>query len=200
MGKLITITGVSGTGKTTFTQKLGEITGMSVFLEQHAPRPFHDKAVSDPDSFMLQNQLDFLIYRVEQELEIRKSVNTGIVDGGLETDYHVFTRLFHQRGLLFDAAFDLCTRFYHLVRSLTPPPDLIIYLKAPIEVISERFLRRQRLVEVSRLEDLAAQQVLIESWLAADKNSRIIIIDAEEDDPLYVQGINKLLPLIGNYN
>jgi deoxyguanosine kinase len=178
MGKLITITGVSGTGKTTFTQKLGEITGIPIYLEQHAQRPFHDEAVSDPGNFMLQNQMDFLLYRAEQEMEIRKSGNVGIVDGGLETDYYVFTHLFHQRGLLSDAGYNLCTRFYHLTRSLSPHPDLIVYLKASLEVISERFLRRQREVEVSRLEDLAAQQVLIETWLAAEKNSRIITIDA----------------------
>jgi deoxyadenosine/deoxycytidine kinase len=198
MGKLITITGVSGTGKTTFTQKLGEKTGIPVYLEQHAQRLFHTEAVSDPSSFMLQNQMDFLLYRAEQEQEIRISGNAGIVDGGLETDYHVFTRLFHQRGLLPDSGFDLCTRFFHLFRSLTPAPDLIVYLKAPLDVIGERFLRRQRQVEVSRLEDLAAQQVLIEAWLAAEQNSRIITIDAEEDDPQYIQGINSLLPFISD--
>ena len=198
MGKLITITGVSGTGKTTFAQKLGEKTGIPVYLEQHAQRPFHNEAVSDPGSFMLQNQMDFLLYRAEQEREIRKSGNAGIVDGGLETDYYVFTHMFRQRGLLSDAGFNLCTRFYHLIRSLTPPPDLIVYLKASLEVISERFLRRQRQVEVSRLEDLTAQQVLIETWLAAEKNSRIITIDADEDNVEYSQGIDKLMPFISN--
>ncbi len=196
MGKLITITGVSGTGKTTFAQKLGEITGVSMYLEQHTQRFFHDEAITDPEKFMLQNQMDFLFYRTEQELEIRKSGNSGIVDGGLETDYFVFTRLFHQRGLLSDASFALCTRFYHLTRSLTPSPDLIVYLKAPLDVISERFMHRQRQVEVSRLEDLPAQQVLIETWLAAEKNSRIITIDADEDNVYYTQSIDKLLPII----
>jgi deoxyadenosine/deoxycytidine kinase len=198
MGKLITITGVSGTGKTTFTQKLGEKTGMPVYLEQHAQRLFHTEAVTDPGSFMLQNQMDFLLYRAEQELEIRKSGNTGIVDGGLETDYHVFTRFFHQRGLLSEAGFALCTRFYHLTRSLTPPPDLIVYLKASLEVISERFMHRQRQVEISRLEDLASQKVFIETWLAAEKTSRIITIDADDDNVEYPQGIDKLLPFINS--
>jgi deoxyadenosine/deoxycytidine kinase len=198
MGKLITITGVSGTGKTTFTQKLGEITGIPVYLEQHAQRPFHDEAVTDPDKFMLQNQMDFLLYRAEQEMEIRKSGNVGIVDGGLETDYYVFTHLFHQRGLLSDAGFDLCTRFYHLTRSLTPLPDLIVYLKSPLEVISERFLHRQRQMEVSRLEDLTAQQMLIETWLAIESNSRIITIDADVENVDYTNSIDKLLPIISS--
>ncbi len=198
MGKLITITGVSGTGKTTFTQELGDKTGLHVYLEQLPPSPFHKEAVSDADKFMLQNQMDFLLYRADQETEIRKSGNAGIVDGGLETDYYVFTRLFHQRGLLSDAGFNLCTRFYHLTRSLIPPPDLIVYLKASIEVISERFLRRQREVEVSRLEDLVAQQVLIETWLAAEKTSRIITFDADKDNVDYSQSIDKLLPFINS--
>ena len=198
MGKLITITGVSGTGKTTFAQKLGEKTGIPFYLEQHAQRPFHNGAVSDPGSFMLQNQMDFLLYRAEQEREIRKSGNAGIVDGGLETDYYVFTHMFRQRNLLSDAGFALCTRFYHLIRSLTPPPDLIVYLKASLEVINERYLSRQRQVEVSRLEDLTAQQVLIETWLAAEKNNRIITIDADEDNVEYPQGIDKLMPIISN--
>jgi deoxyadenosine/deoxycytidine kinase len=198
MGKLITITGVSGTGKTTFTQKLGEKTGIPVYLEQHAQRPFHNEAVLDPDSFMLQNQMDFLLYRAEQERKIRISEYTGFVDGGLETDYHVFTHLFHQRGLLSEAGFDLCTRFYHLTRSLTPPPDLIVYLKASLEVVNKRFLRRQRQVEVSRIGDLSVQKVLIETWLAAEKNSRIITIDADGENVEYTRGIEKLLPFINS--
>jgi deoxyadenosine/deoxycytidine kinase len=198
MGKLITITGVSGTGKTTFTQKLGEKTGIPVYLEQHAQRPFHNEAVLDPDSFMLQNQMDFLLFRAEQERKIRISEYTGIVDGGLETDYHVFTHQFHQRGLLSEAGFDLCTRFYHLTRSLTPPPDLIVYLKASLEVVNKRFLRRQRQVEVSRIGDLSVQKVLIETWLAAEKNSRIISIDADGENVEYTRGIEKLLPFINS--
>ncbi len=196
MGKLITITGVSGVGKTTLACRLGEVSGLPVFTEEHSERPFHTAAAADRSAMMLANQLDFLLYRAEQERVIRMSNKTGITDGGLETDFYIFTNLFHQRGLLTKTGFDLCRRFYELARSYSPPPDLIVYLRASLGVIKERFLIRHRNIEVSQIEDLAIQQHLIESWLADIDFCDVVTIDADKEDSGYSNAIACLMPMI----
>ena len=136
--------------------------------------------------------MDFMLYRAEQERGIRQSEQGGVTDGGLETDYHVFTRLFHQRSLLTEGEYELCSRYYNFFRSLLSTPEYIIYLQAPVDVVSKRFQKRSRAVEVSRLEDLAAQQVLIEEWLAGVKTSRVLTIDAAAEDAGYEKALERV--------
>ena len=191
MGRLITITGVTGAGKTTFAQRLGEITGLPVFSEQHKERPFHSNAANGIS--VLANQIDYLMYRSEQEREIRRLQNGGIIDGGVDTDYHIFTRLFHQRGLLTQPEFDLCTRFYSLIRTMQPPPEVVICLLTPLEVAAHRYQLRNRKVEIARMDDLYLQQTLLDHWLGKEEVSRIIRIDASTDDCLYTKAIELVI-------
>lgn len=191
MGRLITITGVSGAGKTTFAQRLGEITGLPVFSEQHNERPFHTNAAKGVS--VLANQIDYLMYRSEQEWDIRRLENGGIIDGGMETDYHIFTSLFHQRELLTRPEFNLCARFFTLIRSLLPPPEVVICLNAPLEVAAYRYQLRNRKVEIARMDDLTLQQSLLDRWLGNEEVSRIIRIDASTDDILYTKAIEQVL-------
>ena len=123
------------------------------------------------------NQIDYLLLRAEQERTIRQSPLPGLQDGGLEMDYWVFNRRFYQLGYMTDAEFALCTRFYHFTRSALPPPDLIIHVTAPIEVIAERFAKRGRGLEIARLEDLQAMQQLLEEWLSTVTETPIVIVD-----------------------
>ena len=67
------------------------------------------------------------------------------MDGGLDLDFHGFTRLFHAHGWLSDLDFDLCRRFHTLIRTLLPSPDLIVVLNADEKIISERLASLNRI-------------------------------------------------------
>src|SRR5512134_3252917 len=117
MGKLIVIVGPSGVGKTTLVRALAQAYPFETAFEQHLERPFQSLFKQDK-RYALANQMDYLLYRAEQERVLRAAPQTGLVDGGLDLDFHGFTRLFHARGLLTDAEFDLCQRLYELLRGL----------------------------------------------------------------------------------
>lgn len=51
-----------------------------------------------------------LLLRAEQERELRRAAEAGLLDGGREQDFYGFTRLFYARSLLSEAEFDLCRR------------------------------------------------------------------------------------------
>jgi len=157
MNKLITIVGASGVGKTALVQALGRTGKFVTAYEQHAGRPFQALFKQDR-RYAVPNQVDYLLLRAGQEQELRSSPPggpVGLMDGGLDLDFHGFTRLFHARGLLTDAEYDLVRRLYEFIRTALPFPDLIVYLCADQTTVAKRLSKRERIniasAEVPRL-------------------------------------------------
>lgn len=193
MGKLITVVGNSGTGKTTLTLKLCEVGSFTALLEKNVERPFQKRFNEDLKRFALSNQVDFLLFRAEQEVFVRENDIIGLQDGGLDQDFHVFTKRFHQKGYLDNKEFHLCERLYSSIRHFLPLPDLIIRLTAPVSILAERMAKRQREIDIEKSEDLFELEKLIETWLTKDLPVPIIHIDASEDDPSYSTVIEELI-------
>ena len=143
--------------------------------------------------------MDYLLFRAEQERSIRQGELTGVMDGGLDQDFFVFTRLFYRRGYLTDAEYRLCERMYRFIRQELPPPDLIIRLVAPPEVIAARYARRSRGLEIAKIEDLEEMEHLLDDWLGAVTDSPILTVDASDDDPGYVRLLGEVGPAL-NYH
>lgn len=175
MAQIISFTGVSGAGKTSLVRALHAHGNFALGLESHAERPF--QALFKQDSRQaLANQLDFLLYRAEQEQELRADPRPALVDGGLDLDFHGFTRLFHEKGWLSDPEFELLRRYYTLTRALLPPPDLIVHLTASEGAIRERLARRER-INIASAEDAARLAGFLEEWLAALPKERLLRLD-----------------------
>ena len=191
MGKLIAVVGASGAGKTSLVHALTNTGNFAVAYEQHAERPFQTLFKGD-SLYALANQLDYLLYRTEQEKELRASAKIGLVDGGLDLDFHGFTRLFHARGLLSDPEFDLCRRFYELTRQFLSLPDLIIHLIASEEIIRQRLAWRER-INIASVEDTALFNSFLDEWLGTISPSKLLRLDVSEESPGYEKSLQVIL-------
>ncbi|MBN2549744.1 MAG: deoxynucleoside kinase [Anaerolineales bacterium] len=187
MGRLIVVAGISGVGKTALTRRLCELLPLVTGLEQHEERPFQALFAREHSRFSLANQFDYLLFRAEQELAIRESQKDGIIDGGLELDYFLFSHLFYQKGYLSTEEFRLCQRLYRILRQALPAPDLILYLRAPLSLVARRFAARGRSLEIAELADMEDMERLLEQWMQAVQDTPVIQVDASQDDPLYTR-------------
>lgn len=184
MAKLVSVVGPSGVGKTSLVRALCVAApDFSPAYEQHVERPFQALFAQDR-RYALANQVDYLLVRAEQEHLLRKSTGIVLMDGGLEMDFHGFTRLFHLRGYLSAEEFELCQRLYTTLRIAFPPPDLFLRLTARPEVVSARLAGRER-INIARAEDAALLDVFLDEWQAAAPASRFLLHDVSTSDASY---------------
>ena len=183
MNKIIVIVGVSGVGKTTLMNALIARGRFAVAYEQHEARPFQSLFKQD-SKFALANQMDYLLLRADQERELRTAPHTGLMDGGLDLDFYGFTRLFHARGWLSAAEFDLCRRLHSLIRQSLPPPDLIIHLRADSQTVRERLASRNR-INIASAQDAEQLESSIAEWLNPLPESKILRLDVSKEGKEY---------------
>jgi deoxyadenosine/deoxycytidine kinase len=196
MGQLISIIGNTGAGKTTLAHALCATGRFIPAYEQHAERPFQALFAEDLRRYALPNQVDYMLLRAEQEAAVRDAGNAGIVDGGLEQDFFIYTRLFFRRGYLNGEEYLLCERLYRALRRLLPAPDLFIYLTAPQALLSERLTIRDRALEIAQVADIPQIEELLHKWLDKERPTSLLTIDSAQDTDHFTQRLPTILSAI----
>jgi hypothetical protein len=133
-----------------------------------------------------------LLLRAEQENSLRASPQIGLIDGGLDLDFHGFTCLFHHRGLLTNPEFELCRRVYGFVREFLPRPEFIIRLRAEEIALARRLSARER-INIARVEDTALFDSFLEEWLASFPSDQVLELEVSNETLEYGQSVRIVL-------
>jgi deoxyadenosine/deoxycytidine kinase len=137
--RYIVVEGPIGVGKTSLARRLADSVGSELLLEQAQENPFLARFYRDPRGAALPTQLFFLFQRAQQIDELRQSdffERVRVADFLLEKD-----RLFAE--LTLDLAeLKLYEQIFARLAIEAPPPDLVIYLQAPVDVLLGRIARR----------------------------------------------------------
>lgn len=194
MKKLIIIVGASGVGKTTLMQALLKKHEFAVAYESHTERPYQ-KLFKEDAKYALANQVDYLLTRAEQEVQLRQNDKMILMDGGLDLDFYGFTRLFHAHSWLSDLDLDLCRRFYIFARSLLPPADLIVWLKADAKIITQRLASRDR-INIASSDDAMLLEKFINEWIESLDQEKVLKLDVSNEDINYQKSISRIMEKI----
>ncbi len=194
MNKLIAVIGASGVGKTALVRALAQAYPFAIAYEQHTERPFQALFKNDA-RYGLANQVDYLLLRAEQEKSLRACDKIGLIDGGLDLDFHGFTRLFHRRGMLTDAEFDICQRLYDLSRTALPRPELLVRLHADEITVAARLATRDR-INIARAADTALFNSFLDEWLRSIPASQVVELDVSNETLAYKDSVNIILDTI----
>jgi len=179
MNKLISIVGASGVGKTTLVRALSKTGKFATAFEQHAERPFQTLFKQDK-KYGLANQIDYLLMRAEQEKELRAASQIGLMDGGLDLDFHGFTRLFLSRTLLTEPEYDLCQRLFTFIRITQPRPELFVRLVADEETVASRLSTRDR-INIASAEDTTLFNSFLDQWLVSVPSYQVLNVDVSHE-------------------
>ncbi len=147
--RLILVAGNIGSGKTSLTERIGARLGWRTAYESVSDNPYLPDFYRDMRAWSFHLQVYFLGHRAQQHLDMWNDPRSAIIDRSIYEDAAIFARALHHLGNLNERDYQTYRKVFDLVVRTLPPPSLLIYLKAPVEVLMERIRQRGREIESS---------------------------------------------------
>ena len=166
--KIIVVAGNIGAGKTSLTERIGARMGWLTSYESVSDNPYLPDFYADMKSWSFHLQVYFLGHRADQYLQIANASRSALLDRSIYEDAYIFARALHHMGNLSERDYMAYRRLFDVVVNGLPAPDLLIYLKAPVEVLMERIHKRARGMETGiSAEYLTLLDSFYDDWLKA---------------------------------
>jgi deoxyadenosine/deoxycytidine kinase len=164
--KLIVVAGNIGTGKTSLTERIGARMGWLTGFESVSDNPYLPDFYTDMKTWSFHLQVYFLGHRARQYLDVANQSRSAILDRSIYEDAYIFARALHHMDNLSERDYAAYRRLFELVVNSLPAPNLLIYLKAPVDVLMQRIQRRARGIETGiTTEYLALLDSFYDDWL-----------------------------------
>ena len=181
--RTVVVAGNIGAGKTSLTERLGARLGWRTAFESVADNPYLPDFYTDMRGWSFHLQVYFLGHRSEQYLEMVNCGQSVILDRSIYEDAFIFARALHHLGNLDERDYLAYRRLFELVVSKLPPPDLLIYLQAPVSVLVERISRRGRSIESGiTAEYLALLESFYDDWMQTFEMCPVLTIRTDDLD------------------
>ena len=165
---LVVVAGNIGAGKTSLTERIGSRLDWWTGFESVTDNPYLSDFYSDMHAWSFHLQIFFLGHRADQYLEASRDARSAILDRSIYEDFYIFARALQNMGNLAERDYMAYKRLFDLIVESLPRPNLLIYLKAPVEVLMERIRRRARNMETGiTTEYLTLLDTFYDEWLAA---------------------------------
>lgn len=164
--RLVVVAGNIGTGKTSLAERIGARLGWHTAFESVADNPYLADFYADMRAWAFHLQVFFLGHRAQQYLQMVQLPQSVIIDRSIYEDAFIFARALYQMGNLTERDYQSYRTVFDLIVNRLPPPDLLIYLQAPVEVLIDRIRKRGRNIESGiTVEYLRLLESFYNDWL-----------------------------------
>jgi len=181
--QLIVVAGNIGAGKTSLAERIGARLGWRTGYESVADNPYLADFYGDMRAWSFHLQIFFLGHRAEQYLDVSRDLRSAILDRSIYEDFYIFARALHHMGDLSERDYLAYRRLFELTVNSLPRPNLLIYLKAPVNVLMERIRRRARNMETGIApEYLSLLDSFYDEWLGAFDLCPVLTIRTDDLD------------------
>ena len=180
----IAIEGTLGAGKTSLATRIAnDFNGKLVLEEFEADKnPFLPKFYKEPDKYSFQVEMTFLALRFQQLKD-----KLGVLDlfhDFIISDYYVAKSLIFSRNNLQEDEYQLFSRFFNIIFSDMPKPELLVYLYSDVDRLQRNIHKRGRSYEQeisdAYLENI--QQGYFDFLRQQQNNMRILLLDTNRLD------------------
>ena len=164
---LVVVAGNIGVGKTSLTERMGERLGWRTDFESVSDNPYLAEFYDDMREWSFHLQIFFLGHRAEQYLKASNDARSAILDRSIYEDSYIFARALRHLNNINERDYQSYRRLFNLVVKGLPKPDLLVYLKAPVDVLIERIEKRARGMETGiTAEYLSLLDSFYDDWLS----------------------------------
>jgi len=151
----VAIEGPIGVGKTTLARLIHEQLGPELLLEVFEENPFLSDFYGDRAKYAFQTQIFFLLSRYHQQYDVISGV---LQRSSLVSDYTFAKDQLFARLNLSSDELAVYQRLHSVLAEKIPTPDLVVHLRADVDVLMERIAVRdrtyERAMERSYMEDV----------------------------------------------
>lgn len=185
---LVVVAGNIGVGKTSLTERIGSRLGWWTGYESVSDNPYLADFYGDMRAWSFHLQIFFLGHRAEQYLEAARDPRPAILDRSIFEDFYIFARALHHMGDLAERDYLAYRRLFEIVVQGLPRPNLLIHLKAPVNVLMDRIRRRARNIEIGITPDyLSLLDSFYDEWLGAFDQCPVLTIRTDDLDFVHQQ-------------
>lgn len=187
----VAIEGPIGVGKTTLARLIHKQLDAELLLEVFEENPFLSKFYTDREKYAFQTQIFFLLSRYRQQHDVIAKV---LQRSSLVSDYTFAKDQLFARLNLSGDELAVYETLHSVLAEKIPLPDLVVYLRANLDVLLERIAIRDRTYErAMSSEYLADVMRAYESFFASYTQTPVLTIDTNnlnivrnEEDLFYV--------------